>query len=276
VDGEGDRVALLQHGFPDGPHGFRHQVAPLTARGYRVVRPFLRGYAPSSLADGRYGVERLAGDLLALTDHFSPRAPIVLVGHDWGAIAAYAACARAPERISHLCTAAVPHLRVAARRFLRPRQLRRSAYIGLFQFRGVAERLVARDDFRMIDRLWRAWSPGYRASAGELAIVKEAFRDPAHLRAALGFYRALRPARSLFRKTRVASLYLHGVDDGCVGVELADDVERAYAGPIRVVRMRGAGHFLQLEQPDAFNRELIAFLEQGQMASHSSQKVHER
>jgi pimeloyl-ACP methyl ester carboxylesterase len=153
VDGDGPLV-VMAHGFPDGPSTFRHQVAAL--RGYRVVRPFMRGYAPSSVArDGRYDAGRLADDLLAVGEHFS-REPFVLVGHDWGAVAAYAAAARAPSRIRKLVTAAVPHPRVAGLRWLKPRQLAKIWYMAFFQLRGIAERRLRRDDFRFVDELWRA------------------------------------------------------------------------------------------------------------------------
>ena len=265
VDGPDDGpLALLVHGFPDGPSSFRHQVAPLTARGFRVVRPATRGYAPSSLArDGRYDVERLARDLLSLGDHFSPSRPFALVGHDWGAVAAYAAAALAPERLRRLCTLAVPHLRVAGPRWRSRWQLWRSRYMALFQLRGLAERIVAARDFAFIDGLWRAWSPGYSATREELAAIKDGFRAREHLSAVLGYYRAipsLAGARLLNRRTRVPSLYLHGVDDGCVGVALADGVERAYAGEIEVTRVTGAGHFLQLERPGEISACLADFL----------------
>jgi pimeloyl-ACP methyl ester carboxylesterase len=257
-------LALLVHGFPDGPQSFRHQVAPLVARGFRVVRPATRGYAPSSLArDGRYDVERLARDLLALGEHFSPARPFALVGHDWGAIAAYAAAALAPERLRRLCTLAVPHLRVAGPRWRSPSQLWRSRYMALFQLRGLAERRVAARDFAFIDGLWRAWSPGYTATREELDAIKDGFRAPAHLAAVLGYYRALPSlvgARLLGRRTRVPSLYLHGADDGCIGVALVDGVERAYCDEIEVVRVTGAGHFLQLERPDEISARIADFL----------------
>ncbi len=263
--GPDSAVAVCVHGFPDGASSFRHQVAPLVSRGFTVVRPWTRGYRPSSLAfDGRYDVERLADDLLALADHFSPARPIVLIGHDWGAIAAYAAGARAPTRIARLCTLAVPHLRTAARRWASLRQLRKSWYVGLFQLRGLAERPGAADDFRLIDRLWRAWSPGHYASPDELSLIKDGFRDPTHLAAVLAYYRALFPSgatRWLRKKIDVPALYLHGVDDGCVGVELADNVESAYLRGVRVCRVAGAGHFLQLERPDEINRLLLDFLD---------------
>jgi pimeloyl-ACP methyl ester carboxylesterase len=259
-EGEGP-LALLAHGFPDGPSTFRHQVAPLVARGYRVVRPWMRGYFPSDLPrDGRYDIAALGDDLLALGERFSPDAPFVLVGHDWGALAAYAAAAKAPERIAKLCTIAVPHPRIAGPRFLTPRQMRKSWYIGFFQLRFFAERRVRAHDFRFIDELWRAWSPGY--AAGPLDDVKAGFRDARHLTAVLSYYRSIFSSQNaaIRKRTRVPSLYVHGVDDGCVGVETCHGVERAYASEIRVERVSGAGHFVHLERADEFNRLLLAFL----------------
>lgn len=258
VDGPKEApVAILVHGFPDCWRSFRHQVAPLVDAGLRVVRPSQRGYAPSSLArDGRYDAAALGADLVAIADAVSPDRPVRLVGHDWGAIAAYAAAARAPERFSHLVTMAVPHLRVAAPRFLRPSQLRRSWYMLFFQLRGLADARVARDDFAFIRRLFRDWSPGWSLPDDELRAITDALSPRPHLEAALGYYRALvggalsdEVRHALFSRTRVPALYLHGVEDGCVGVALADGVEAAYAGPIAVTRIPSAGHFLHQERP---------------------------
>jgi len=264
----GGPVVLCVHGFPDCARSFRHQVAPLVARGYRVVLPTLRGYAPSSLArDRRYDAAALGEDLCALASHFS-RAPVRLVGHDWGAISAFAATALAPERFSHLCTVAVPHLRVSGPRFLTPAQLRRSRYIGLFQVPALAERRAARDQLAFVERLWRAWSPGFVVPAAELDAIKAALAPPDHLHAALCYYRALRPLTAAGRRswallaarTRVPALHVHGIDDGCVGVELCDGMERAYAAGIAVHRLAAAGHFVHQEQPERFNTILLAFL----------------
>jgi pimeloyl-ACP methyl ester carboxylesterase len=262
-------VALCVHGFPDGARSFRLQAPALAAAGFRVVSPWLRGYAPSSLArDDRYDPLALADDLCALAAHYSPQAPCVLIGHDWGAIASYVAVARAPERFARLVTVAVPQLAAARVRWAAPAQLRRSWYIGLFQLRGLAEAWVRRDDFAFIDRLWRAWSPGFTPPPEELAAVKASFAAPERLRAVLGYYRAtlsptfLRsPERRLLRaRTALPSLYVHGSDDGCMGVELVRGVEAAYDAPISVVQVPGAGHFVHQERPDRFNRELIHFL----------------
>ena len=268
VDGPaGAPVVICTHGFTAGARSFRLQVAPLVERGFRVVRPALRGYAPSSTAaDGRYDAEALAADLCALAMRFSSQ-PVALVGHDWGAVASYAAVALAPHLFSRLVTVAVPHLRPAASRFASARQLKRSWYIGLFQLPAVAERKLAAGDFALIERLWRDWSPGWQPPAEELAAIKDAVRDPERTRAALAYYRALRsPAavagearRLLFRRVQVPSMYIHGLDDGCVGVELSEGLESGYGAPLEVHRIPG-GHFVHQENPLAFNRLLIRFL----------------
>jgi pimeloyl-ACP methyl ester carboxylesterase len=263
VAGDGPLV-VCAHGFPDCARSFRHQLPVLVAAGFRVVAPFLRGYAPSTPArDGRYDAAALGNDLVALARHFAPGAPARLVGHDWGAVAAYAAVALAPGAFSHLATVAVPHLRVAGARFAAPAQLRRSWYMGLFQLPRLAERRLAADDYALVDRLWRDWSPSFAAPADEVAAVKASLRGREH--EALAYYRAIfsratpSVARLLRRRTHVPSLYVHGRDDGCVGVALADGVERAYAGPIAVQRLAG-GHFVHQETVEQFNAILVEFL----------------
>ena len=47
--GEGPLLLCL-HGFPDDARTFRYQTGPLVEAGWRVVAPFLRGYAPSAPA----------------------------------------------------------------------------------------------------------------------------------------------------------------------------------------------------------------------------------
>lgn len=266
VESTGDGpVVLAAHGFPDEPGTFRAQVTALAAAGYRVVVPTMRGYAPSGVPrSGRYDLLALGADLVALADRFSPGAPVRVLGHDWGAAAGYAAAALAPARFSHLAALAVPHLRVFLGAFARPAQLRRSWYMMLFQLRGVADAALAAGDLALVDRLWRAWSPGYRASAAEMLAVKAAIRG--RIGPVLGYYRAIPAAlaraearRLLLAPTRVPTLRLHGADDGCVGAEIAAGEARLHAARFEAHVLPGAGHFLQREQPDEVNRRLLRF-----------------
>ena len=264
IAGDGP-VVIAVHGFPDDATTFRRQVPELVAAGFRVVCPTLRGYAPSGVPrNGRYDAEVLGRDVLALADRFSPVAPVRLVGHDWGAIAAFSAAALAPPRFSHLCTMAVPHAGALIRTF-DAAQARRSWYVGLFQIPRVAERRLEKDDFALVDQLWRDWSPCYAASPAELRLVKDGLAG--RVPAAIAYYRALRSPRAiagpsrrlLLARVRVPSLHLHGARDGCIGLACTTGAERFYDAPYRLCVVDGAGHFLQREHPGDVSAELVRF-----------------
>lgn len=119
----------------------------------------MRGYAPSSVApDGRYSVNELAADAVALHDVLGGDEQAVLIGHDWGAEAAYGAAALAPERWRRLVTISVPPSSLDAKLLADHEQLKRFYYLLLLQLPG-AEEIVAAADFAFIDRLWHDWSP---------------------------------------------------------------------------------------------------------------------
>nr|MDQ3293818.1 alpha/beta hydrolase [Actinomycetota bacterium] len=65
--GDEGPLAVCLHGFPDSAWTWRTLAPDLAAAGYRVVAPFLRGFAPSSVpSDGRYQTGVLAADACAL------------------------------------------------------------------------------------------------------------------------------------------------------------------------------------------------------------------
>lgn len=268
--GDGPLV-LAFHGFPDLPRTFRHQMRALAAAGYRVVAPYMRGYVPTDApAEGPYQSAVLAQDALALIAELSPE-PVILIGHDWGAVAAYGAAILAPERVSKLITIAVPHGGAVGRSFLtNPEQQRRSWYIFMFQM-PFAEAAVAHDDFAFLERLWQDWSPGWQYPVEELEAVKATFRQPGVLAAALDYYRHTfnpanhRPALESIRRRQadrvlVPTLYIHGADDGAVGVEVTEGMEAAFPEGLRKHILPGAGHFVHREKPEEVNRLILDFV----------------
>ncbi len=56
------------------------------------------------------------------------------------------------------------------------------------------------------------------------------------------------------------TLYLHGRSDGCIGVDVAEMFASMAPPNVAVHIVEGAGHFLQLEQPDEVNRLVLDFL----------------
>lgn len=265
-------LVLCLHGFPDHARSFRHQMGALAAAGFRVVAPFMRGYAPTERpADGQYQTAVLAQDAVALIDalgHGEAR----LLGHDWGAIAATGAAVLAPEKVTRLVTAAVPHgPRLFQAMMTDYDQQRRSWYMFFFQH-PFAEVAVVAGDYAFLDRLWAEWSPGFRLEPAEMESLKETFRRPGVLEAALGYYRCtLNPAlqspdlaeiqqRIPMAPVEVPTLYFHGADDGCVGADLVAGMEASFRRGLRVEVVPGAGHFVHLERPEVVNPILLDFL----------------
>jgi len=264
--GEGPLVLCL-HGFPDSARTWSGLLPALAATGYRAVAPFMRGYAPTEVpADGRYDPGSLAADVFALADALGAQRFFV-VGHDWGAVAAYAAATNRSERLLGIVTAAVPPLP----RFLsnmRGAQLRRSWYMLFFQLPGIAEKRLARNDFALVERLWRDWSPDWDFTAADIAPVKQALATPAARTAALGYYRALLPtllnphrARPLLgTKTTTPALIMAGTRDGCIGTEMFTGSENGFTGACDTLHL-DAGHFMHRELPGEFNAHVLHFLD---------------
>lgn len=264
-------LALCLHGFPDSAWGWRHLLPALADAGYHAVAPFQRGYAPTEVPpDGRYQTGALALDACELHEALGGDGDAVLIGHDWGAMAAYGAAAWQPERWHRVVTAAVPPADAVAAAFLSFDQLKRSWYMFFFQH-ALAETVVQMDDLAFIDRLWADWSPGYDAGE-DVGNVKDCLRDPANLAAAIGYYRAtlgtgyqdpsladIQAAGSL--PTPQPTLYLHGLTDGCMAADVARGAEAFLpAEGSRIELVERAGHFLHLERPDEVNRLIVDFL----------------
>ncbi len=245
----GGRPLLFLHGFPDHPPTGTPFFGALAERGHRVLAPWLRGYAPSPL-DGPYDVDTLVSDVVALIDHWSPNAPVDVVGHDWGAVITYALCNAAPARIGRAVTLAIPHPLTFLRQLRSPAQLRASWYMGLFQLPG-SERVIRAKDFRLIDRLWRRWSPGFSLDAEQRREL-HACLDASRL-GPIAYYRAaLRTSRDDIRRAAqpitTPLLALHGEQDGCVLPPTIDDRKR-FAGPYERAVVPGVGHFRHIEAP---------------------------
>lgn len=272
-------LVLLLHGFPDTAHTWQRMMPALAGHGLRVVAPWLRGYHPSEVpaampADGQALFVTLGADANALRDALGGGPESMIVGHDWGAVATYSAALQSPTGWRRCVTLAVPPLPVLARRHARFAQLKRSFYMWFFQQRA-AEAVVAADDFAFLHALWKDWSPGYDPREA-LAHVASAFRQPGSLQAALAYYRAFfDPARFDFDYGDAIGpiapplLYLHGADDGCVGLAQADLEEvRGMGGEgSETAWLAGAGHFLHLEQGARVATRIARFLVDGTNAT---------
>lgn len=260
VRGRGERLALLLHGFPDDAGSMLPLAERLAAAGFTAVAPYMRGYAPTDLApDGRYGAAALARDVVGLIEALGHRRALV-VGHDWGAVAAYAAAVHDPDRVRRLVTLSVPPPRVFTRNLARhPGQVLRSSYMAFFQLPWVAEAAVRARGMAFVDLAWKRWASTFEPPPGRLDEVKRTLSAPGSLSAALGYYRALRrptwaDARLLLARVPVSTLVITGERDGCIAPLAYDGLDDGFVAPRRLVVLPGVGHFLPLEATDEVAR----------------------
>lgn len=101
---------MLCHGWPEHAYSWRHQVPELVAAGYHVIVPNQRGYGNSSRPDDvtAYDIEHLAGDLIALLDHYG-YADATFVGHDWGAAVVWGLTLLHPNRVNKVINLSLPY-----------------------------------------------------------------------------------------------------------------------------------------------------------------------
>ena len=259
--GKGPLVVLL-HGFPDTAHTWTRTLSFLSENGYRGVALFLRGYEPSEIPSNEdYTIRSLAEDTLAAIVELGEE-KAALVGHDWGAHTAYAAAALGPERLSCICPVAIapyPLLKGGMRELLaRPHNV----YLGLGN---LACWWLRRHNFREIERLYKRWSPNWRVPSRHLDQVKSSLSDPARTKAALGYYSARisdEDKRTIVRNIKVPTLLIYGTDVPKVRASSYADTAQAIDAECTVRAFPKVGHWPHLEAPDAFDRELLQFLEE--------------
>jgi pimeloyl-ACP methyl ester carboxylesterase len=253
--GQGPLVLLL-HGFPDTARSWDHARPRIAAKGYRAVSPWMRGYTPTAIPDRDADIETIGRDALALIEALGERSAII-VGHDWGAAASYAAASLEPARVKKLVAIAIPHPAT-----LRPLPAKLWAVRHFFAYKlpGASKRF-ARDDFAALPILYKRWSPLWTPPAEELAPVRATFADPASLEAAFGYYRRLpfRPPGFLRKKIEVPSVVFAGLDDNLAQPADYTYARRMFASDYLVEEMRG-GHFMHREHPDEFATKLLAHL----------------
>ena len=255
-------LVLLLHGFPEFWYGWRHQIPALAAAGYRVWAPDQRGYNRSGrpAAVSAYALDRLADDARALLDAAGAERARV-VGHDWGAVVAWALALQTPERVERLAILNVPHP-VAFRRFLRRPSVQwlKSWYVLFFQVPALPERTLRQLGGRML----RATSAPGTFSDADLARYRAAWKEPGAARGMLAWYRAA-ARHGLAGGTddptvRPPTLIVWGDADAALDARLAErSVELCADG--RLVRLPGVSHWVQHEAADRVNAELLAFLD---------------
>lgn len=263
--GQGKRLALCLHGFPELHYSWRHQMPVLAELGYRVWAPNLRGYGGTDRPEGKqaYRLQTLAADVAALIDA-SGAEEVTLIAHDWGAIIAWYFAIKLVRPLKALVILNVPHPLCGRREMKHWHQLRKSWYIFFFQLPCLGERMLGRGDAAPIARIFRDSAVNkHLFTQDEVAPYRAAANRPGALTAMLNYYRALLQTSDIRHigegRVEVPTLVLWGEQDVAIDIRVLDGMD-AYVPDLTVRRFPDASHWVQQDIPDEINAALKEWL----------------
>lgn len=254
-------LVLLLHGFPELWYGWRKQIGPLAAAGFRVVVPDQRGYGGSDKPRGvrAYNLDRLALDAVGIIDSLG-RDKAHVAAHDWGGVVGWWLGIKHPQRIDRLALLNIPHPKVMERTLWRSaKQRRRSPYMFFFQLPWLPERTLKTNDWAYLEKALRHTSRPGTFTDEDLAVYREAWSQPGAITAMLNWYRAAFRARPRWPdnlRVTVPTLLLWGTSDRFLGKEMAQpSLDLCDQG--RLVLFDETTHWIALEEAGRVNELLI-------------------
>ncbi|MFT3998219.1 MAG: alpha/beta fold hydrolase [Asticcacaulis sp.] len=250
--GEGDKVAILLHGFPQSRIAWRPVMGLLAAMGWRVIAPDLRGYGESDRPKRQsdYRIETLSEDVLAIAEAVGARRP-VLIGHDWGGVIAWRTAIDHAERVAGLVVANAPHPAVFERLLKSGlRQRMRSLYVLFFLLPWLPEWQVRRHRGRGLAATLRKQSAGF--SRADLSVYAENIMRPGAATAMINYYR-VNVTRLVTPRAKeslsVPTLMVWGMDDPFLDAALTQGNE-TFVADFSLTPLSGVSHWVLEEAAD--------------------------
>jgi pimeloyl-ACP methyl ester carboxylesterase len=298
TQGEGPLVVLC-HGFPESWVSWRSQLTALAQAGFRAAAPDMRGYGGSDApqAPEQYTMLHHVGDIAGLVKALGEQTAVV-VGHDWGAPAAWNCALLRPDMFRAVVGMSAPYTPPSRTDLLTA--LERAGvttfYMQYFQQPGLAEAALERDPAASIRRITFSMSgdgPGRIVAgilppgAGLLDVTVDPQQLPAWMdaqdldyvarefertgfRGGLNWYRSIRLTAELMAPWRDCvisqpSLFIAGSRDDVLQFpgmqQRVAQLQQVLPGLRGTHLLDGAGHWVQRERADEVNRLLIDFLQ---------------
>ncbi|GAB3943183.1 alpha/beta fold hydrolase [Micromonospora vulcania] len=247
---------LLLHGFPQHGGEWDEVVPALHAAGLRTYAPDQRGYSPGARPTEvtAYRIPELVADAVAVLDALGLDA-VHLVGHDWGAIVAWALAADHPERVRTLTAVSVPHPAAMAHALAHDGQQKaRSSYIALFRQPGKAEKVLLALHATALRKLL-----GGVGDASRVDRYADPMREPGALTAALNWYRAMsRADLAGVGPVAVPTTYVWSDRDVAIGRTAAEACAGNVTGDYRFVSLPGVSHWIPDVAPGPLAEAILA------------------
>ena len=185
------KLMLFVHGFPEFWYAWKDQLSEF-GRDHYAVAVDMRGYNLSSKPEKveDYSIPHLVEDLRALAANLTKQ-KFILVGHDWGGVAAWGLAMAHPDLLEKLIIINAPHPAIFMRELKdNPQQQLASQYMLLFRS-AQAEALLSANNYAALVNaiLGEGLNQGYFTEKDKQAYL-EAWSQPGALTGGLNYYRA--------------------------------------------------------------------------------------
>jgi pimeloyl-ACP methyl ester carboxylesterase len=268
---------ILLHGWPDDTRTWDRILPTLHGAQFRTIIPYLRGFGATRFRfseTARSGqLSALGQDLIDLADALGLER-FAVVGHDWGARAAYIASCIAPRRVTHCVAISVGWGTNDPNQKLSLRQTQNYWYHWYMAFDRGAE-LVRNDRLNFTRYIWTIWNPNWRFSEEEFGATAASFENPDWADVVLHSYRvrwglapndpaysAIETKLAANSMIAVPTLVIHGGGDPCNDPSTSDGKGQFFAGRYQRIVLDGVGHFPQREAPEAVGEAIARFLKE--------------
>jgi len=260
--GEGPLVVLL-HGFPEFWYGWRRQIQPLAAAGFRVVAPDMRGYNLSSRPHdvSAYDTGPLVDDIRGLIRERGAESAM-LVGHDWGGTVAWDLAMFHPEVVDRLAILNAAHPRKLSQGLHHPDQLRKSWYFFFFALPELPESVVHANHWHFFRHFLHDARPALTPEETEHYV--QAWSQPGAATGMINYYRSSvrasqKKAEAALRPISAPTLVIWGQRDRYLGQELAEPEHDDVPSLVQVERLPDASHWVHHDEPERVTQLLIDF-----------------
>ncbi|MFN0120734.1 MAG: alpha/beta fold hydrolase [Blastocatellia bacterium] len=275
-EGDGDKVILFLHGFPEFWYMWRNQLTEF-GQDHTAIAMDMRGYnlsdKPAHVDD--YAMPNLIADVRAMLDRFAPGKKSILVAHDWGGGVAWAFALAHPEYLEKLIIINCPHPAIFARELKNnPAQQKASAYTIFFRSEAAEPALSENNYARLAKVVFDAAAKPDAYNTEDRAAYLAAWSQPGALTGGLNYYRASKiglPAPGEERReprsfgdmnnliVHVPTLVIWGEQDTALLPPCLDGME-SFIPDLRVRRIPAGSHWVVHEEPALVNQHIAEFI----------------
>jgi pimeloyl-ACP methyl ester carboxylesterase len=269
--GKGQLILFL-HGFPEFWYSWKDLLADF-GRDHHAVALDMRGYNLSAKPESvdAYRVPIIVEDVRALAENLKAK-KLVLVGHDWGGVIAWAFAAQHPGMLEKLVIINAPHPTVFTRELANnPAQQKASAYFNLFTSPQAEQILSANNYAGMLQAF------GSALSEEDRKVYLAAWNQPGGLTGGLNFYRAAQlrspagspgveaaqpPAIQPLAPITTPTLVIWGEKDTALLTGNLEGLDQ-FVKPLKIERIPDGSHWVVHEKPAVVIENIRTFLKSG-------------